>query len=318
LAVCCLVLTGCDGGSVVVSGGDDPSDVLDMTGTWAFTLNSDDLPFAFDCTEDLDGRNFAFCDRFEVTVVQDGEFFLPAPENGQGDRFCDSKFAMRGSSTVREISGVIERTRAIGPPELEIQNLEFQAGVIGDAATFALARLTVQGVNGECTLGGSYLGWRTERLLAIRQEPIHGRVDRGRLLDGAEVAGPRNDLELRPGYAFSDASSPKRRCGSIFFADKDQRGSPNLAQLLTNALAGKDPSRKLAGCSSVDGFEPLPPGIDLVLSAGIGEKTTTEHGLHYPADQRAPTHKTNDLGHRRELQAGLPRLGIGRGVHQHQ
>ena len=72
--------------------------------------------------------------------------------------------ALRGTSTVQEISGAIVRTQTLGlaPPEIEIQNLEFQAGVIGDVATFALARLTFQGVVGECTMGGSYLGERTD------------------------------------------------------------------------------------------------------------------------------------------------------------
>jgi hypothetical protein len=167
LAVFCLVLTSCDGDGgavIIVPGGDDPSDVLDMTGTWTLTLNSVDLPYAFDCTEDLVGRSFSFCESFDVTVIQEGVLFLPAPVTGPGDLFCDSQFEMGGSSTVREIAGAITRTRAISavPPELEIQNLEFQAGVIGDVATFALARLTVQGVIGECTMGGSYLGLRSD------------------------------------------------------------------------------------------------------------------------------------------------------------
>jgi hypothetical protein len=166
LIVSCLVLTACDGssGGVVVPGGDDLFDVLDMTGTWTLTLNSVDLPFAFDCTEDLVGRAFSFCESFEVTVVQDGVSFLPESGNGQGEPFFDSQFEMSGTSTVQEISGVIVRTQTLGlaPPEIEIQNLEFQAGVIGDVATFALARLTLQGVVGECTMGGSYLGERTD------------------------------------------------------------------------------------------------------------------------------------------------------------
>jgi len=166
LTVFCLVLTACNdyGGGVIVSGGDDPSDVLDMTGTWTLTLNSVDLPFTFDCTEDLVGREFSFCESFEVTVVQDGVSFLPESGNGQGEPFCDSQFEMSGSSTVQEISGAIVRTRTVSlvPPEIEIQNLEFQAGVIGDVATFALARLTLQGVIGECTMGGSYLGLRAD------------------------------------------------------------------------------------------------------------------------------------------------------------
>ena len=166
LTVFCLVLTACNdyGGGVIVSGGDDPSDVLDMTGTWTLTLNSVDLPFTFDCTEDLVGREFSFCESFEVTVVQDGVSFLPESGNGQGEPFCDSQFEMSGSSTVQEISGAIVRTRTVSlvPPEIEIQNLEFQAGVIGDVATFALARLTLQGVTGECTMRGSYLGLRAD------------------------------------------------------------------------------------------------------------------------------------------------------------
>ena len=166
LAVSCLVVMACDGsgGGVIIPGGDDLSDVLDMTGTWTLTLNSVDAPFTFDCTEDLVGRDFSFCESFEVTVVQDGLFFLPESGNGQGEPFCDSQFEMSGSSTVQEISGVIVRTRTLSrvPPEVEIQNLEFQAGVIGDVATFALARLTLQGGAGECTMGGSYLGLRAD------------------------------------------------------------------------------------------------------------------------------------------------------------
>jgi len=166
LAVSCLVLSACDGdgGGVIVPGRDDLSDVVDMTGTWTLTLNPVDPPLLFDCTEDLIGRRFSFCESFDVTVTQDGLFFLPEPGNGQGASHCDSQFAMGGSSTVREISGAITRTRTISlvPPELEIQNLEFRAGVIGDAATFALARLTLQGVDGECMMGGSYLGLRTD------------------------------------------------------------------------------------------------------------------------------------------------------------
>ena len=132
-----------------------------MTGTWTMTLNSVDRPFAFDCTEDLVGRSFPFCESFDVTVTQEGVFFLPEQGSGQGNPFCDSLFAMSGSATVREISGAIDRTPVVGlvPP---IQSMEFQAGVIGDSATFALARLTLQGVNGECTLGGSYLGLRID------------------------------------------------------------------------------------------------------------------------------------------------------------
>ena len=69
---------------------------------------------------------------------------------------------MSGSSTVREITGVIGRSRTLGmlPPQIEVENLEFQAGVIGNVATFALARVTILGMDGECTLGGSYLGLR--------------------------------------------------------------------------------------------------------------------------------------------------------------
>jgi len=164
LTVSCLVGTACDGsgGGVIVPGGDDRSDVFDMTGTWTLTLNSVDLPFTFDCTGDLVGREFSFCESFEVTVVQDGLSFLPGSGTGQGEPFCDSQFEMSGSSTVRQISGTIVRTRTLSlvPPQLEIQNMEFQAGVIGDVATFALARLTLQGVTGECTMGGSYLGLR--------------------------------------------------------------------------------------------------------------------------------------------------------------
>jgi len=166
LALCVLALTACsdDGGGVVVPGGGGPSDVLDMTGSWALTVNRVDPPFAFDCTGDLAGRTFSFCDRFEVAVVQDGVNFLPDPGGGPGDPFCDSRFEMSGSSTLREISGTVRRSRDTGvvPVVLEIENLEFQAGVIGDSATFALARLTIEGVNGACTLGGSYLGLRTE------------------------------------------------------------------------------------------------------------------------------------------------------------
>ena len=40
------------------------------------------------------------------------------------------------------------------------QELEFQAGIIGNSATFALARLTIRDSAGECLLGESYVGAR--------------------------------------------------------------------------------------------------------------------------------------------------------------
>jgi hypothetical protein len=166
LAIPCLALTACyaDGGGGVVVPGDDPSDPFDMTGAWVLTRSSVDPPFAFDCTEDLAGREFSFCESFEVSVAQDDVYFFPGPGNGEGEPFCDSRFAMSGSATIAEIYGEIERAPAVGtaPPVPEIQYLEFNAGVIGDSATFALARLTLEGVNGECTMGGSYLGLRTD------------------------------------------------------------------------------------------------------------------------------------------------------------
>ena len=88
LIVACLVGTACDGdgGGGIIPGGGEPPDILDMTGTWTLTLNSVDLPFAFDCTEDLVGKEFEFCESFDVTVVQDGVYFLPESGSGQANR----------------------------------------------------------------------------------------------------------------------------------------------------------------------------------------------------------------------------------------
>ena len=164
LAISVLAITACsvDGGGGTVIPGEEPSDPFDMSGTWVLTLSSVDPPIAFECTEDLAGREFSFCESFEVSVVQDDIYFFPDPNPVAGQPFCDSLFTMSGSATVAEIYGVIDRSPVAGPgsQEAEAQRLEFNAGVIGDSATFALARLTLEGVSGECRMGGSYLGLR--------------------------------------------------------------------------------------------------------------------------------------------------------------
>ena len=165
-AVVCIVLLACEGSSPAFVSNPldpDPGDVFDMTGTWTMTMNPNDPPWTVICTEDLVGESFAFCHTFEVRVMQDGMYFLPDGTPDESDSFCDSFFEMSGSSTVQEITGVISRTRLVSddPPVYEVQDLEFRSGVVGDSGDFRLARLTIRDVNGECTLGGSYLGFRT-------------------------------------------------------------------------------------------------------------------------------------------------------------
>ncbi len=167
VAVACLVLTACEegGGSTVFTppAAIVDSEAFDMSGTWSMTVNPVDPPrVVLDCTEDLAGQSFAFCEEFEVTVTQDDVFFLPEQGSDPGGQFCGSFFVVTGTSMVQEITGVIGRTRIVSvvPPISELQDLEFQAGVIGDSGTFALVRLTLQDMQGECTLGGSYLGTR--------------------------------------------------------------------------------------------------------------------------------------------------------------
>jgi hypothetical protein len=171
-AVACLILTGCEGSSPPFVGNPmDPesSDFFDMTGTWTMTINPNDPPWTVSCTEDLVGESFSFCRTFEVTVVQDGSFFLPDGMPDESDSFCDSIFVMTGSSTVLEITGVISRTRSISdhPPVSEVQGLEFRAGVVGDSGDFRLVQLTIRDVKGECTLGGSYVGLRTTPPMSV-------------------------------------------------------------------------------------------------------------------------------------------------------
>lgn len=163
MAVSCLVLTACaEGVGPVVPTPPRSPDAFDMSGTWTLTVNAVDPPVVFACDGDLAGRSFSFCDSFEVTVVQNDVNFLPAPGGDPSGPFCESTFEMTGTATVREISGMIGRARTVSatPPVVEQQNLEFQAGVLGNSGTFALVRLTIRGTGGECALGGSYRGER--------------------------------------------------------------------------------------------------------------------------------------------------------------
>jgi hypothetical protein len=162
LPVVLLALFGCGsggGGMIPTLDGGGP-DEFDMSGTWTLTLNPPDPPWTVECSGGLEGRVFTFCGSFTLTLAQNGIYF--APENGQGETFCDSTFSITGSSTPQEITGVITRRHTISssPLELEIQEMAFRAGIIGDSGTFALVEITVDTAAGECLLGGSYRGVR--------------------------------------------------------------------------------------------------------------------------------------------------------------
>jgi hypothetical protein len=157
----CIVLMACGDGVFIDTDEDaffQSPVAVDMSGNWSLSSNPDDPPLIVECTGDLPPEDFTFCDAFTVTVVQERELFTSDPGDGP---FCDSFFELVGSATVQEISGVIVR-ELVDPPSTgsPFQDLEFQAGLVGDRATFALAWLTVPGVDGECMLGGSYIGVR--------------------------------------------------------------------------------------------------------------------------------------------------------------
>ena len=163
LIVVVLSVAGCsDGGTAgIIGGGDaDPPDAVDVAGDWTFTENIADPVQTVECTGDLADEFFSFCDSFEATLVQDGAEFESEPPT---ETFCDSTITMSGVATVDEVAGVIVVEKEVNdsPLVVETTEIEFTAVTISNSGTFAMVRLTVAGLGGECLMGGSYLGQRT-------------------------------------------------------------------------------------------------------------------------------------------------------------
>ena len=96
MPVVCLALLACEpgGGGVIPMPDDGGPGAFDMSGTWTLTLNAADPPWTVECSGDLEGRIFTFCDSFTLTLVQNGIYF--APEKGRSETFCDSTFSITG------------------------------------------------------------------------------------------------------------------------------------------------------------------------------------------------------------------------------
>jgi len=168
-----LLVAGCDDGGTggiidvggtghVDDGGEDPDppEAVDVAGDWTFTENILDPVQTVECTGDLADELFSFCPSFEVTLVQEEAEFDTEPPT---ETFCDSTITMSGVATVDDVSGVIVIEEEINDSPLEIKTteIEFTAVTISNSATFAMVRLTVAGFDGECLMGGTYLGERT-------------------------------------------------------------------------------------------------------------------------------------------------------------
>ena len=172
LFVVALSVAGCvgDGTGGVIGGGEeadppvgeeaDPPDAFDVAGDWTFTGNIFDPVQTVECTGDLADELFSFCASFEVTLVQEEAEFDTEPST---ETFCDSIITMSGTATVDDVSGVIVVEEEVNGSPLEIKTteIEFTGVTISNSATFAMVRLTVAGLGGECLMGGSYLGGRT-------------------------------------------------------------------------------------------------------------------------------------------------------------
>jgi hypothetical protein len=158
-----LVAAGCSGAgpATIVTGDDDDSpDAVDLSGDWIFTENTLDPVRTVECTDELTTRLFSFCDRFGVTLVQDGASFATAAPAATS---CSPTVTMSGSATVDDVSGVVVSAEEVGdsPPVTETTRIEFTGVTIDNSATFAMGRLTVVGLDGDCLMGGTYLGQRT-------------------------------------------------------------------------------------------------------------------------------------------------------------
>jgi len=174
LFVIAFSVAGCvgDGTGGVIGGGEeadpsdavgeeaDPPDAVDVAGDWTFTENILDPVQTVECTGDLADELFSFCASFEVTLVQEEAEFDTEPST---ETICDSIITMSGTATVDDVSGVIVVEEEVNGSPLEIKTteIEFTGVTISNSATFAMVRLTVAGLGGECLMGGSYLGERT-------------------------------------------------------------------------------------------------------------------------------------------------------------
>ena len=160
-----FLLAGCGDGGVattIPTPEMDP-DPVDLSGNWRFEASVEDPIRTVECSGELADELFSFCNFFLVVLLQEeeeAEFRSAPPE----ESFCDSAISMSGSATVDDVSGilVIEESVDGSPPTVRRTEIEFTGVTVADSATFAMVELTIDGLEGECLMGGSYLGLRVE------------------------------------------------------------------------------------------------------------------------------------------------------------